>query len=93
MKNVSSVDLILFLAVKYNNDFNKIKNHLEKRKSFTQEEEEEMQGYAKKYDKFYCTLVNENYPKILKQAINPPFCIFDKSTYNALKSLEETMDL
>ena len=93
LKNLNAEDLILFLGVKFNNDWNSIYRVIAKKERLTEEEKEQAIDFTKKFKGFYSTIMSDNYPLILKRTNKPPFVIFDKSTYEALKSLEETMDL
>lgn len=73
-------DVLLALALKYDGDWMKIWHCIEKRDYISNQEVEE----AKKLNLDYITLLDEQYPNVLKNIHNPPFILFYKGDISIL---------
>lgn len=67
---------LLYYALKYNGEYNKIKKAIESNESYQQVD----------YKGEYITIEDENYPKKLKELPNPPFVLFYRGNLELLNS-------
>lgn len=79
---MNGVEILLALALKYENDWDKMWKSLKEKETLTKEDEERAKTFGGKYT----TFISDDYPKDLKSTYKPPFVIFfDRSNplYNA----------
>ena len=69
-------DILLFFSIKYEGDFYRIMNALEKKEKVDMNE---LELLIKKNKDNYVTILDPNYPQMLKHLNNPPFVIFSIS--------------
>ena len=75
-------NVILYFALKYNGNFEKIYQALKNKEPMNNELFEKLKS---KLNSNYVTLLDENYPKNLKSIKCPPFVLFYKGDLNLLK--------
>jgi len=80
---MSGRELLAGLAMKHNGDFKKIYQSIKDREKFT---DEEIKNYLDKIKSKYITILDDEYPEILKQVYMPPFVLFYHGDISLLKS-------
>ena len=73
--------IILYLALKYEGDFNKILKAIEEHEPVSKEE---LKNVEKRINSKYVTIIDVEYPTCLKHIANPPFVLFYYGNINLL---------
>lgn len=76
--------ILIFFSIKYNGDWDKIYNALETKERVSLEEIKKTEELIK--DKKVLTILDQDYPMVLKEAYKPPFVIWYKGDKSLLKS-------
>jgi len=69
---LSSRDILLYLTLKYNGDWDKIYNAIRNKEDIDYKDAEKV---LDEYPGEYITMLDEEYPAILKQCYKPPFVL------------------
>lgn len=85
---MKSKDLLLYLAIKNNGDWDAIYRFIKDKKQLNKEE---MAETIKDYKGDFICLTDENYPEILKTTYKPPFILFYKGDISLLNTERKNM--
>jgi DNA processing protein len=69
---LSGRDILLYLTLKYNGDWDKIYNAIRNKEDIDYKDAEKV---LDEYPGEYITMLDEEYPAILKQCYKPPFVL------------------
>ena len=76
-------EILLYLSLKYEGDWDKIYEAIKQKKDFS---EQEFLSLKSKHKSNYITILNDNYPTALKDCFKPPFVLFYYGDINLLKA-------
>lgn len=76
-------ELLLFISLKYEGDWERIYEFISKKEKFDQKE---FENTIKLFNGNYITIMDEDYPKILKICTKPPFVLFYKGNKEILNT-------
>lgn len=74
-KRPNAREMLLCIAIKCKGDWNKIYKTLQD-KSYDTYDNDELINIIEYYDGEYITIIDDDYPQILKQSYHPPFVLF-----------------
>ncbi|MCH5171230.1 MAG: DNA-processing protein DprA [Erysipelotrichales bacterium] len=80
---ITADEILLYLSLKYNGDWDKIYEAIKLKKDFS---EQEFLSLKTKNKSNYITILNENYPTSLKDCYKPPFVLFYYGDINLLNA-------
>ena len=80
---MESKKLLLALSIKYKGEWDKIYTAIEKREDLDEKNVEEL---AQEYEGRYITMLDNEYPEILRQSYKPPFVLFYEGNIDLLNS-------
>lgn len=81
--SINSRDVLVSLSVKYDGNWDKVYNAITSKEDIN---EEMVASLMSKVKSDYITILDNNYPDILKQTYKPPFVLFYKGDINLLKN-------
>ena len=76
-------ELLLFISLKYQGDWESIYNFIERKEKFDQKEFDDV---VKNFNGGYITIMDDDYPKIFKNCIKPPFVLYYKGNKELLNT-------